>query len=60
VDDLICRLTVAEKISQLMVTSPTIPWLRIPEYDCWNEALNDVEQSRTAIVFPQAFKSLPR
>ncbi len=43
-----------------MVASPTIPQLRIPEYDWWNEALNDVEQSGTAIVFPQAFKSLPR
>ena len=54
VDDLIRRLTVNEKISQLMMASPAIPRLNIPEYDWWNEALHGVARNGTATVFPQA------
>ncbi len=54
VDDLIRRLTVEEKISQLMMASPAIPRLGIPEYDWWNEALHGVARNGTATVFPQA------
>jgi beta-glucosidase len=54
VEDLLSRLTVAEKISQLMMASPAIPRLDIPEYDWWNEALHGVARNGTATVFPQA------
>jgi beta-glucosidase len=54
VDDLISRLTASEKISQLMMASPAIPRLNIPEYDWWNEALHGVARNGTATVFPQA------
>ena len=54
VDDLIGRLTVEEKISQLMMASPAIPRLDIPEYDWWNEALHGVARNGIATVFPQA------
>jgi len=54
VDDLIGRLTVEEKISQLMMSSPAIPRLNIPAYDWWNEALHGVARNGIATVFPQA------
>jgi len=54
VEDLIGRLTMEEKISQLMMTSPAIPRLDIPEYDWWNEALHGVARNGIATVFPQA------
>jgi len=54
VEDLIGRFTVEEKISQLMMTSPAIPRLDIPEYDWWNEALHGVARNGIATVFPQA------
>ena len=54
VDDLISKLTVAEKISQTMMASPAIKRLGIPKYDWWNEALHGVARNGTATVFPQA------
>ncbi|WP_068772999.1 glycoside hydrolase family 3 C-terminal domain-containing protein [Termitidicoccus mucosus] len=54
VDDLISRLTVEEKISQLMMASAAIPRLEIPAYDWWNEALHGVGRNGTATVYPQA------
>jgi beta-glucosidase len=38
VDDLVSRMTLAEKVSQMMNAAPAIPPLGIPEYDWWNEA----------------------
>jgi beta-glucosidase len=54
VSDLISRLTVGEKISQLMMTSPAIPRLGVPAYDWWSEGLHGVARSGVATVFPQA------
>jgi beta-glucosidase len=54
VDDLISRMTVDEKIGQLMMTSPGIPRLGISDYDWWNEALHGVARNGVATVFPQA------
>ncbi|HZI32025.1 MAG TPA: glycoside hydrolase family 3 N-terminal domain-containing protein, partial [Candidatus Binatia bacterium] len=54
VDDLIGRLTVDEKISQLMMSCPAIPRLNIPAYDWWNEGLHGVARNGVATVFPQA------
>src|SRR5215204_3721599 len=53
-DDLISRMTLEEKVSQMMNAAPAIPRLGIPEYDWWNEALHGVAISGTATVFPQA------
>jgi len=54
VKDLISKLTLEEKISQLMHSSPAIERLEIPEYNWWNEALHGVARAGKATVFPQA------
>ncbi len=54
IEDLIARLTVEEKISQLSNTSEAIPALGIPDYNWWNEALHGVARAGFATVFPQA------
>jgi beta-glucosidase len=53
VQDLLHRMTIEEKIGQLVNHAPAIPRLGIPEYDWWNEALHGVARSGTATVFPQ-------
>ncbi len=52
--DLLRRLTVEEKIAQLMTAAPAIPRLGVPAYDWWNEALHGVARAGRATVFPQA------
>jgi beta-glucosidase len=54
VKDLVSRLTLEEKIGQMIYAAPAIPRLNIPEYNWWNEALHGVGRSGTATVFPQA------
>jgi len=54
VADLVGRMTIEEKISQMMNTSPAIDRLGIPEYDWWNECLHGVGRAGIATVFPQA------
>ncbi|MGN6604875.1 MAG: glycoside hydrolase family 3 C-terminal domain-containing protein [Ginsengibacter sp.] len=54
VNDLVSRLTLKEKVDQLMYTAPAIPRLNIPAYNWWNEALHGVARSGPATVFPQA------
>jgi beta-glucosidase len=54
VRDLIGRLTLEEKISQMMHASPAIERLKIPAYNWWNEALHGVGRGGVATVFPQA------
>ncbi|MBS1815230.1 MAG: glycoside hydrolase family 3 C-terminal domain-containing protein [Acidobacteria bacterium] len=52
VDDLLHRMTLEEKASQLVNQSRAIPRLGIPAYDWWNEALHGVAYG-TATVFPE-------
>ena len=52
--DLVRRLSVREKISQIMMAAPGIPRLGIPAYDWWNECLHGVARAGVATVFPQA------
>ncbi len=52
--DLVSRMTLEEKVSQMQDVAPAIPRLGIPEYNWWNEALHGVARSGTATVFPQA------
>ena len=54
VDDLVSRMTLEEKVGQMMNAAPAIPRLAVPEYDWWNEALHGVAFNGTATVFPQA------
>jgi beta-glucosidase len=52
VDDLLGRMTLEEKASQLVNQSRAIPRLGVPAYDWWSEALHGVA-SGTATVFPE-------
>jgi beta-glucosidase len=52
--DLVSRMTLEEKISQLGHTSDAIARLAIPEYNWWNEGLHGVARAGIATVFPQA------
>jgi beta-glucosidase len=54
VDDLVSRMTLEEKVSQMMNAAKPIPRLDIPEYEWWNEALHGVARAGIATVFPQA------
>src|SRR5580765_237291 len=54
VDDLISRMTLEEKVSQLGHTGDAVPRLGIPEYNWWNEGLHGVARAGNATVFPQA------
>ena len=52
--DLIVRMTLEEKISQLVNDSPAISRLGIEPYNWWSEALHGVARAGIATVFPQA------
>ena len=54
VADLVSRLTLEEKVAQMMNATPAIERLGVPPHDYWNEALHGVARSGTATVFPQA------
>jgi beta-glucosidase len=52
-DDLIRRMSLAEKVAQLKNAAPAIPRLGLPSYDYWNEALHGVANNGNATVFPE-------
>jgi beta-glucosidase len=52
--DLVSRLTVEEKVSQLLHDAPAIERLSVPAYNWWNECLHGVARAGVATVFPQA------
>lgn len=52
--DLVSRMTLAEKVSQMQNDAPAIPRLGVPKYEWWNEALHGVARAGSATVFPQA------
>ena len=54
VDDLVSRMTLEEKASQLVNQARAIPSLKIPAYDYWSEGLHGVAAAGIATVFPQA------
>jgi beta-glucosidase len=54
VRDLVGRMTLAEKVGQMVNEAPAIPRLGIPEYDWWSEGLHGVGRAGIATVFPQA------
>jgi beta-glucosidase len=53
IDDLISRMSLSEKVGQIMNVAPVIPRLNIPAYDYWNECLHGVAFAGHATVFPQ-------
>ncbi|NLY88642.1 MAG: glycoside hydrolase family 3 protein [Firmicutes bacterium] len=53
-EDLAGRLTLEEKIGQLLHFSPAVPRLGIPGYVWQNECLHGVARAGIATVFPQA------
>jgi beta-glucosidase len=54
VNDLVSKMTLEEKVSQMVYNSPAIEHLGIPAYNWWNEALHGVARNGIATVFPQA------
>jgi beta-glucosidase len=54
VNDLVSRMTLDEKISQMINQAPAIPRLGIPEYNWWNEGLHGSARAGLATVYPQA------
>ena len=54
VDDLISRMTLKEKVGQLMYGAPAIEGLNVPAYNWWNECLHGVARNGRATIFPQA------
>jgi beta-glucosidase len=53
VADLVARMTLEEKASQLVNQARAIPRLQVPAYDWWSEALHGVANAGTATVFPE-------
>ncbi len=54
VNDLISRMTLEEKVSQMVNDAAAIDKLGIPKYNWWNECLHGVGFAGVATVFPQA------
>lgn len=52
--DLVSRMTLEEKVMQMLHSAPAIPRLGVPSYNWWSEALHGVARAGTATVFPQA------
>ena len=52
--DLVTRMTLEEKVGQMLNDAPAIPRLGVPKYEWWNEALHGVARAGDATVFPQA------
>ncbi|MGA2383198.1 MAG: glycoside hydrolase family 3 C-terminal domain-containing protein [Gemmatimonadales bacterium] len=52
--DLVGRMTLDEKVSQMVDQAAAIPRLGIPAYPWWNEALHGVARAGLATSFPQA------
>ncbi len=53
-EELVSRMTIEERASQLRYDAPAIERLGIPTYNWWNEALHGVARAGVATSFPQA------
>ena len=54
VEDLVSRMTLHEKVTQLFNQAAPIERLGVPAYNWWNECLHGVARAGKATVFPQA------
>lgn len=52
--ELVSKMTLEEKASQLRYDAPAIKRLGVPAYNWWNEGLHGVARAGQATVFPQA------
>ena len=52
--ELVGKMTLEEKASQLRFDAPAIPRLNVPAYNWWNEGLHGVARAGVATSFPQA------
>jgi beta-glucosidase len=52
--DLVSRMTLEEKVSQMLHEAAAIARLGVPQYNWWNECLHGVGRAGLATVFPQA------
>lgn len=52
--EIVSKMDLLEKASQLRYDSPAIKRLGIPAYNWWNESLHGVARAGVATVFPQA------
>lgn len=53
IEALLSRLTLPEKVGQLMHDNPAVERLGVPAYNWWNEACHGVGRNGRATVFPQ-------
>ena len=53
-EDLVSKMTLEEKVSQMLHEAPAIERLGVPQYNWWNECLHGVGRAGIATVFPQA------
>ena len=53
-EELVAKMSIAERVSQLRYNSPAIDRLGIPAYNWWGEALHGVARAGCATSFPQA------
>jgi beta-glucosidase len=55
VNDVVSRLTLEEKVKQMLNATPAVPRLGIPAYDWWNETLHGVARTPFRVTsYPQA------
>jgi len=55
VNDVVNRLTLEEKVKQMLNATPAVPRLGIPAYDWWNEVLHGVARTPFKVTsYPQA------
>lgn len=55
VEDLVSRLTLEEKVKQMLNSTPAIERLGIPAYNWWNECLHGIGRTKYHVtVYPQA------
>ena len=54
VSELVGKMTLEEKVSQMQNDADAIPSLNVPAYNWWSEGLHGIARSGYATVFPQA------
>lgn len=53
IDDLVSRLSLTEKINQLLHENNAVDHVGVPAYNWWNEACHGIGRNGRATVFPQ-------
>lgn len=51
--DLVSRMTLEEKVGQLVNVAPAIPWLGVPAYNWWTESLHGAIGTVATTNFPE-------